>query len=36
MIEFSMDAADHQTYSVLRPPISGQDKRSTEEDGATK
>lgn len=31
MIEFSMDAADHQTYSVLRPPISGQDKRSTEE-----
>ena len=31
MIEFSMDAADHKTYSILRPPISGKDSRSSQE-----
>jgi len=31
MIEFSMDAADHETYSIVRPPISGQDPRSSED-----
>ena len=31
MIEFSMDAADAQTYSQLRPPISGKDRRSDDE-----
>jgi len=31
VIEFSMDAADPDTYSRLRPPISGRDKRSNEE-----
>lgn len=31
VIEFSMDAADPSTYDLLRPPISGKDKRTPEE-----
>ena len=30
MIEFSMDAADPETYAKLRPPISGKDSRSNQ------
>ena len=31
VIEFSMDAADSETYAKLRPPISGRDPRTNEE-----
>ena len=31
VIEFSMDAADAETYAKLRPPISGRDPRTNQE-----